>query len=141
MLINDRDQARNFFFQVWNKMQLRQPLEPMEAIIASVIDEHPEYHQYLEKPAASLEKEFTPEQGNTNPFLHMGMHIALKEQQATDRPAGITAIYQSLLVKYGNTHEVEHSMMECLAETLWLANRDNKMPDEQQYLQCLQRLK
>ena len=141
MLINDRDQARNFFFRVWKKIQLRQPLEPMEAVIAGVIDEHPEYHQYLEKPESSLAQDFTPEQGNTNPFLHMGMHIALKEQQATDRPAGIAAVYTSLLAKYGNTHDVEHSMMECLAETLWVANRDNTMPDEQQYLQCLQRLK
>ena len=140
MLINDRTEARNHFFNVWQKMQQRLPLQPMEAIIADVIALHPEYHQYLEDPEASIDEDFKPEQGNTNPFLHMGMHIALKEQQSTDRPAGVVAVYGKLLNKLGNPHDVEHSMMECLGETLWLANRDNKLPDEQYYLRCLQRL-
>ncbi len=140
MLINDRNEARNHFFNVWQKMQQRLPLQPMEAIIADVIALHPEYHQYLEDPEASIDEDFKPEQGNTNPFLHMGMHIALKEQQSTDRPAGVVAVYGKLLNKLGNPHDVEHSMMECLGETLWLANRDNKLPDEQYYLRCLQRL-
>ncbi len=140
MLINDRSEARNHFYNVWQKMQQRLPLQPMEAIIADVIALHPEYHQYLEEPEASIDEDFKPELGNTNPFLHMGMHIALKEQQSTDRPAGVVTIYSKLLKKLGNPHDVEHSMMECLGETLWLANRDNKLPDEQYYLQCLQRL-
>lgn len=140
MLINDRNEARNHFFNVWQKMQQRLPLQPMEAIIADVIALHPEYHQYLEDPEVSIDEDFKPEQGNTNPFLHMGMHIALKEQQSTDRPAGVVAVYGKLLNKLGNPHDVEHSMMECLGETLWLANRDNKLPDEQYYLRCLQRL-
>ncbi len=140
MLIQDRDQAREFFFQVWEKLNRQLPLEPMESIIADVIQLHPEYHCYLEKTPASLVEDFKPEQGVTNPFLHMGLHIALREQVSTDRPAGITAIYRSLLSKHGSQHEIEHRMIDCLAESLWLAQRQGALPDEQAYLSCLKRL-
>ena len=131
---------REFFFHVWEKIQQQAPLEPMEAIVAEVIDIHPEYHACLNDRETSLHSDFKPEQGMTNPFLHMGMHIALKEQLATNRPAGIVAVYDLLLKKFGNAHEAEHQMIECLAESLWQAQRDNRLPDEQAYLECLRRL-
>ncbi len=140
MLIQDRAQAREFFFQVWEKLNRQIPLEPMESIIADVIQLHPEYHGYLEKTPASLLDDFKPEQGLTNPFLHMGLHIALREQVSTDRPAGISAVYHSLLEKYGSQHDVEHRMIDCLAESLWHAQKEHMLPDEQAYLTCLKGL-
>ena len=79
--------------------------------------------------------EFMPEMGMTNPFLHMGMHITILEQIGANRPSGITALYQQLLRSYPSAHDLEHSMMECLGETLWQAQRNNTLPDESQYLE------
>ena len=120
-------------------MQDQSLLEPMEAIIADVIKLHPEYHPLLDKGGSAKGKDFSPEDGQTNPFLHMGMHISLREQAAGDRPTGIQAIYQKL-VKQKCIHEAEHAMMECLGEALWKAQRANAMPDENAYLACLRQL-
>jgi len=114
-------------------------LEPMEAIIADVIKLHPEYQQILDKGESAVEKDFSPEDGQTNPFLHMGMHITLREQAGGDRPAGIHDVYQNLVQQKG-MHEAEHAMMECLGQTLWNAQRLNAMPDENAYLACLRQL-
>jgi len=120
-------------------MQNQSVLEPMEAIIADVVKLHPEYHPLLEKGESVVEKDFSPEDGQTNPFLHMGMHITLREQAGGDRPAGIQAIYQKLVQQKG-MHETEHAMMECLGQALWNAQRLNQMPDENAYLACLRQL-
>ena len=87
-----------------------------------------------------VRREFTPEQGQTNPFLHMGMHITLQEQVSADRPVGITSLYVNMLSRTGDAHKLEHRMMECLGETLWEAQRNNTPPDEQLYLERLKRL-
>ena len=116
------------------------PLQPLEKMIVGVIREHPEYHGYLRDDEDILAQEFTPETGRTNPFLHMGMHIAIREQVATDRPPGIAGVYQLLAKSPTSRHDLEHRMMECLGETLWRAQRDNTLPDEAAYLECLQKL-
>jgi len=121
-------------------MQNQFLLEPMEAIIADVIKLHPEYHQILDKGESAVEKDFSPEDGQSNPFLHMGMHITLREQAGGDRPAGIHDVYQNLVQQKG-MHEAEHAMMECLGQTLWNAQRHNAMPDENAYLACLRQLR
>ena len=88
MLIQDRDAARRFFFQVWHKYRTQATgLEPLETLVVGVILEHPEYHPYLENEEDAVNREFQPESGRTNPFLHMGMHIAIKEQVGSDPPA------------------------------------------------------
>ena len=132
---NDRNQLRNAYADAWHKFQQGLPMEPLEQQIAAVIKEHPEYHNMLNK----LESDFLPEMGETNPFLHMGMHLALREQLATNRPAGIQACYQALVKKHQSDHEAEHDMMECLAEALWLAQRQGSLPDETAYLNCLKK--
>ncbi len=139
-MLQDRDSARKYFLQVWAKQSKGEALEPMERIVASVILNHPEYHALLEAGESVIQADFTPEMGQTNPFLHMGMHIAIQEQLSTDRPPGIVAAHQKLLIHFGEPHEVEHRMMECLGECLWLAQRNNTMPDEQQYLNQLKEL-
>ncbi len=138
-MFQSRDEIRMIYLKVWQKMQDQSLLEPMEAIIADVIKLHPEYHQILDKGECAVEKDFSPEDGQTNPFLHMGMHITLREQAGGDRPAGIHDIYQNLVQQKG-MHEAEHAMMECLGQTLWNAQRHNAMPDENAYLACLRQL-
>jgi len=120
-------------------MQNQSVLEPLEAIIADVIKLHPEYHSILEMGETAKQKNFSPEDGQTNPFLHMGMHITLREQAGGDRPPGILDIYQKLVQQKG-IHETEHAMMECLGQTLWNAQRHDAMPDENAYLACLRQL-
>ncbi len=134
---NDRNAMRRHFREVWRKAQQRLPLEPMDRVIADVIGMHPEYHTMLTTDNTALDQDFLPEMGQTNPFLHMGMHIALMEQLATNRPAGISAIYQTLLIKSGDAHSAHHGMLDCLAEMLMLMQKQQQPPDEALYLRCL----
>ncbi len=112
-------------------------MAPLEHLIALVIEQHPEYHEHLESPDGVLDRDFTPEEGQTNPFLHMGMHIGLREQIDSDRPQGIGDLHRKLTKRTGDPHESEHLMKECLGQVLWEAQRSNRMPDEQAYLECL----
>lgn len=138
-MFQDRNEVRQVYLNVWHKMQNQQILEPMEALIAEVIESHPEYHDLLADDADIKQRDYSPEQGQTNPFLHMGMHIALREQAGADRPAGINSIYQKLIAKRGQL-EAEHAMMECLGQALWSAQRNHQPPDEAGYLECLNKL-
>ena len=138
-MYQSREEVRRVYLEVWRKMQQNQLLEPMEALIAEVIDLHPEYHGLLDDADTSTHGDFTPEQGQTNPFLHMGMHIALREQAGSDRPPGIQGLYQRLVANR-DRHDAEHAMMECLGQVLWQAQRDGAEPDQQQYLDCLKKI-
>ena len=140
MFVQNRNEARGYFFQVWDKYKNKLPLEPIEIIISDVITEHPEYHHYLDDKENFAENDFKPEQNQTNPFLHMGMHIALKEQVSSDRPTGISQVFKQIIEKSVSTHDAEHKMMECLGQSLWEAQRNNTMPDEKHYLECLRRI-
>ncbi len=137
MFTQDRDQLRRYYLHSWQKMQNNEPLEPLEKMVAEVVAQHPEYHTLLADEDKALGGEFLPETGDTNPFLHMGMHLAIQEQLGTDRPAGIREVYQQLLTRLGEPHAVDHQMMECLGEALWQAQRQQQAPDEQAYLRCL----
>jgi hypothetical protein len=136
----NRDQMRRMYLEAWRKYSARAPLEPLEAQLAAVIAEHPEYVAWLEAGEQALSSEFTPEGGRENPFLHMGLHLAIREQVATNRPAGIAEIHQKLSERLGDPHAAEHAMLEPLAETLWDAQRQGRMPDEQSYLERLRKL-
>lgn len=136
----DRQQLRRFYYQSWQKQQQQQPMEPLERMIAEVVALHPEYHALLADETQGLDKDYTPEMGQTNPFLHMGLHIAIHEQLGADRPAGIRQAYQKVLLHTQDAHQTEHLIMDCLGEILWQAQRDGKAPDEAVYLQRLQRL-
>lgn len=127
------------YLDTWRKYTNRQPLEPLEAQVAAVIAEHPEYVRWLESGEA-LSAEFTPEGGQQNPFLHMGLHLAIREQVATNRPQGIAAIHDALSKRMGDGHAAEHAMLEPLAEALWEAQRNGRAPDEQAYLEKLRKL-
>lgn len=134
----NRDRLRGFFFEAWRKRQSQLPLEPLEKLVSDIVAQHPEYQALVE--SANAQAEFNPESGQSNPFLHMAMHISLAEQLSTDRPAGIRTLHQRITQKQGDAHQAEHQMMECLGLSLWEAQRANRMPDEQAYLECLKRL-
>lgn len=140
MFGNDRTQMRRMFTDSWKKMQQGMPMEPLEQLVAEIVRQHPEYHAMLEKTDNALQRDFLPEGGETNPFLHMAMHISIKEQLATERPAGIGELYRQLASRKGDPHEAEHLMMECLGQMLWEAQRSGTMPDETAYLDCVRRL-
>lgn len=137
MFGQDRTELRQMFFTAWKKHQNKQLMEPLEAVVAKIIELHPEYHALFENETAELDKDYTPEMGQTNPFLHMAMHISIQEQLSTKRPTGIEQLYQSLLNKNKDPHETEHLMMECLGKMLWEAQSQNRAPDEADYLSCL----
>jgi len=133
----DRDQLRRMYCEAWQGYRRGEPLEPLQAQIVAVVERHPEYQPLLEDPEHALGREYLPELGETNPFLHMGMHLAIQEQVDTDRPAGIRELYRRLAAETGDTHTLDHRLMECLAEMIWQAQRDGTLPDEQRYLRCI----
>ena len=126
------------YVDAWHKSQAGDIMSPLEAQIAQVVSDHPEYQAMLTPDA--LEESFTPEDGKTNPFLHMGLHLAIRDQVATNRPPGITAVFKDLAAKTGDPHAAEHKMLDCLAQTLWEAQGQNAPPDEQKYIERLRGL-
>lgn len=134
----DRNELRKMYKDAWQKFCDKLPLAPIEAQIAAIVEWHPEYHNDV--TSDDLDRDFSPDGGKTNPFLHMGLHLAIREQVATDRPAGIAAVHLSMVSKHGDPHMAEHLMIEALAETLWEAQGANAAPDEQKYLQRLRAL-
>ncbi len=140
MFGQDRNQLRQMYFAAWRKQQNGELMQPLETMIAGVVSLHPEYHALLEQGEDALDKDFLPEMGETNPFMHMGMHIAIREQLSTDRPDGIVPAHKKLLLRLQDVHEVEHQIMECLGQSLWEAQRNNSAPDESRYLLCVQKL-
>ena len=133
----DRNELRTMYAQAWTKHCDGDVLSPLEAQIAQVIADHPEYHAAV---SGDLEHDFTVAGGETNPFLHMGLHMGIREQVATNRPAGIASVFADLAAKTGDAHVAEHRMIDCLAETLWEAQSENRPPDESLYLQRLRQL-
>jgi hypothetical protein len=136
----DRSGLRRHYLEAWRKRREGRPLEPLEHQLATVIEQHPEYQALLEDATAALERDYAPESGQANPFLHLGLHLAIREQVATDRPAGIAAIHRELCRRLGDVHEAEHRMIERLGEALWLSQRTGRPPDEAAYLESLRRL-
>ena len=140
MFSTDRKTHRQAFVEAWAKARSDQPLEPVESLIVQVVRMHPEYQGALESdPDDLLDRDWLPETGDANPFLHLGLHIAVLEQLSVDRPAGIRKLHRNLSAASG-AHEADHRIMECLAETLWRAQRDDKPFNDKAYLKCIRRL-
>lgn len=134
----DRAALRRMYRDAWEKSRAKAPLSPLEAQIARVIEEHPEYQDVV--TSDDPEEDFSPEQGKTNPFLHMGLHLTIRDQVSIGMPAGIREIHARLADRLGGIHAAEHKMMEALAETLWESQRRNEAPDDAVYLERLRRL-
>jgi hypothetical protein len=129
-----RDQLRLAYAQAWAKYLARSPLAPLEALIADVIEVHPEYQRIVADADAAVGFEPNSSGAAENPFLHMGLHLAVREQLSVDRPPGIRDLHRQLQTRLGDAHRAEHALMEALSEELWMAQRDGRTPDEQQYL-------
>jgi hypothetical protein len=136
---NSRDSLRRGWLEAFKKSQAGALLTALETQLADLIREHPEYHAWLEHGDEALHAEFSPESGGTNPFLHLSMHLALREQVSTNRPQGIARIHAALAAR-SDAHDAEHRMMEALGKALWEAQRAGRMPDERSYLEDLERL-
>jgi cell fate (sporulation/competence/biofilm development) regulator YlbF (YheA/YmcA/DUF963 family) len=136
MSIESRTDLRQLFLKVWESRETPAQLTPLEQQLLGVIAEHPEYHDLLEKPD-SVDQDYRTD---NNPFLHLSLHLGLLEQLSTNRPHGICVIYQRLFTKLQDEHQVQHLMMEKMAETLWDAQQNNKRPDERDYFKKLEAL-
>ncbi len=134
-----RHQARQFFFDAWSKYREKRPLAGLENVALDVILLHPEYQAMLGDPEGQGARDYTPESGRTNPFLHMGLHLAIEEQLSIDQPPGIRTEFERLTRAHGDRHEALHAVLECLAEMLWRAQRDSAAPDALAYLECLKK--
>lgn len=134
-----REQVRQFFFDAWRKYRQGAQLEGLETIAVEAALMHPEYHEVLDRPERYLDRDYTPEEGQSNPFLHMSMHVAIAEQLSIDQPPGIRAEFERLVNARGDRHEALHEVLECLGETVWRAQRDRTPPDAEAYLECLRR--
>ena len=134
-----RDQLRELYRSAWRKFKTQQTLTPLDKQVVAIVSEHPEYHVIVESAAADLAN-YSPRTGQLNPWLHMGLHLAIREQVATNRPAGITEVHARLAARHDGAHEAEHRMLEVLAEQLWEAQRGGKAPDENAYLERLKSL-
>ncbi|APC91785.1 MULTISPECIES: DUF1841 family protein [Francisella] len=139
ILSQDRYQLRKLFIDSWDKFVNNKPLTALEEQIARIIELHPEYHKQI--TLNNIDKDYSLEMGQINPFLHISLHLAIIEQVQTNRPFGINNVYQQLLKKYNNDeHKVHHLMIDYLAEEMWKSQKYNILPDEQSYLIKLQKL-
>jgi hypothetical protein len=131
-----REQVREMFFGAWRKYRAGEPLAGIESLALAIILLHPEYHALLAAPTRYRDKDYTDE---SNPFLHMSLHLALEEQLSIDQPPGIRQLFDELLSKKRERHTALHEALECLAETVWRAQRDAVPPDALGYLNCLEK--
>jgi len=134
-----REQLRRSYADAWRRHLTRAPLSPLEAMIVDVIGAHPEYAALVVDADTAVAFEAGVTGSAENPFLHMGLHLAVRDQVSIDRPPGVRELHRQLQARYGDLHRAEHVLMESLGETLWQAQRDGAAPDERQYLALARR--
>jgi hypothetical protein len=139
MFAPTRDEARRFLIDAWRKQRAGEAMSALEQTASQLIAMHPEYHRMLEAPDAHIDRDYRPEHGDINPFLHLSLHLAVAEQLAIDQPPGIVAHYARLRDAHGDAHDALHAIVECLGETIWQAQRTGAAPDAALYLACLER--
>lgn len=138
-LQGQRRGLREVYVRAWRRHLEGRPLEPLEAILVDVIGHHPEYQGLLVEEGVA-DRDFHEDTGGTNPFVHLGLHVALREQVAADRPPGIRAVYAGLAARFTDPHDLDHAVMECLSAVLWEAQSRRGTPDEERLLECMRGL-
>ena len=133
MFSQDRKKQREFLANSWQKYTRNKPLEPLEQQLVSIIEIHPEYHNLI----SNIDSEYFPEQGEANPFLHINLHLALREQLSINQPKEVKEVYQKLIDHYKDAHVVEHLMMECIAEMIYTSQKNNTNMNQDNYLNCI----
>lgn len=134
-----RDQARQFLFESWRKRLGGELLSPLEDLTAQLIDKHPEYHELFNDPERNRDKDYAPDGGTVNPFLHLMMHLTIEEQISIGQPHGVREQFARLTQKYESEHEAQHAMMDCIGEMILQAQRNQTTPDAAVYLACLEK--
>ena len=129
----NRSEQRAFLSNAWVKFQNNEGLDPMEFQLVEIIKLHPEYHHLIQ----TTDAEYFPEHGQVNPFLHINLHLALREQLSINQPIEVRLAYDSLLEKIKNPHQVEHLLMDCIAELIYLSQKKNSALDINSYKECL----
>lgn len=137
MFAPSQEQVRRFFCEAWAKNLAGLPLTPLEAQAADWITQHPEYHEDLADVEAAIAAQYTVEEGRTNPFLHLSMHLSITEQVSIDQPRGVKAAIERLAHRLGSLHEAHHVAMEALGEMVWTAQRSGMPFDGQAYIDRL----
>jgi len=139
MFTPSQHDVRTFFCEVYAKQRGGAPLTPLEAIAATWIEQHPEFHDALSDLDTALAASYAVEDGRTNPFLHLSMHLSITEQVSIDQPAGIRQAVDLLSARRDDTHAAHHEVMECLGDMLWQSQRRGQPPDGQAYTDCVRR--
>jgi hypothetical protein len=139
MFSPSRDEARRFLTDAWAKYRAQAPLSDLEKIAAGLVAMHPEYHATFEAPDSTVDRDYLPEAGAVNPFLHLSLHLAVAEQLAIDQPPGIRAAFERIRAARGDEHAALHAVVDCLGEVIWQAQRTRSAPDAALYLTCLAR--
>lgn len=134
-----QNDVRRFFCDTFAKQRQGQPMAPIEVLAAGWMDEHPEYHGDLADVEAALAAVYTVDDGRTNPFLHLSMHLTISEQVSIDQPRGIRQAVELLAAKRNSLHEAQHEVMECLGEMIWQSQRSGQPPDGLAYLDAVRR--
>lgn len=130
--------VRRFFCEAFRKQRAGEILSPMDAIAADWIARHPEYAGVLADAEGAIARDYSVESGQTNPFLHLSMHLSITEQVSIDQPPGIRAAHDSLVMRLGE-HEAHHQIMECLGEMIWTSQRNGAAPDGAAYVECVRK--
>ena len=133
MFSQDRQKQRKFLANSWQKYTSNKPLEPLEKQLVSIIEIHPEYQDLI----GNIKSEYSPEQDDVNPFLHINLHLALRDQLTLNQPKGIKVVHQKLISNYKDSHKVEHLMMECIEEMIYISQKNNTTMDQERYLECI----
>ena len=139
MFAPSQHDVRHFFCDAFRKQRESLPLSPIEATAADWISQHPEYFSELADLDAALAAAYDVEDGRTNPFLHLSMHLSISEQIGIDQPTGIKQAFELLRLRLGSAHEAQHQVMECLGEMVWASQRSGLPPDGERYLACVRR--
>ena len=137
MFTPSQDDVRRFFCETYRKSQAREILTPLESIAADWINQHPEYHDVFSDLDSALAADYSVTQGQTNPFLHLSMHLTISEQISVDQPAGVRFAFQRLAQKTNSEHDAHHQIMECLGEMIWTSQRTGMPPDGAAYIEAL----
>ena len=139
MFAPSQHEVRRFFCEAFRKQQGGIPASPIETLAAQWIAEHPEYHAELADVDAALAASYTVEDGRSNPFLHLSMHLSISEQCSIDQPRGIRQAVELLTARHPSLHAAHHEAMECLGQMLWQSQRAGQAPDGAAYVACVQR--
>ncbi|MEO7390671.1 MAG: DUF1841 family protein [Ramlibacter sp.] len=131
--------VRRFFCAVHAKSHGGQPMDALETLAGQWLQEHPEYEADMADADAAVARAYDGQDGRSNPFLHLSMHLSISEQSSIDQPRGIRQAVELLAARLGSLHDAQHEVMDCLGQMLWESQRAGRPPDGESYIDCVRR--